>query len=350
MATFNEFGLAGDNLTKREARKIWLQIADTYAQAIKDLEDQVNVVYGKFLAGIKPEDYYNELLKRGRLEALLSNAQKSYSEAATKAGRLQINASRVSITNNYYRQQFALNFGVSADQFVPISDDIVRIAVAGTPKAWEEINARTRARLERTFGNLDNYQPKYGTLTEVLSNNRTRDIGRIRQAINQGIIQGQTGAQVGRNLRRILNTTQSAAERIWRTETHRNRSLGDWANWNQAVNNGIEVCREIVSVLDNRTRAQSADVDGDRDCDGRGFLYPDGNRYEVPGNTGVPAYDINDRERTIQVIPGEDGDTLRRGRNPATGENEVFSYVKFDQWAKEHNLRRNIYGELLPIA
>jgi hypothetical protein len=349
MSTFNEFQLSGYNATKREAGKIWAQIAEEYKRALIEIEAQLDKVYSRLLTGVDPKDYYNVLLQFGRLDSLMDKTIKAYNEAAVKAGKLQINASRVSITNNYYRQQYAVNFALSADTFTAMSDDVVKISVAGTPKAWADINARTQAKIERTFGSLNAYQPKYGTLADVLSKNRNDDIAKIRSAINQGMIQGKSASQVARDLKRIFDTTTSNAERIFRTENHRNRALGDWANFNQAQAEGLDLWREIVSTLDDRTRAQSAAVDGRLDKDGTGFRYPDGNKYLVPGSTGVPRYDINDRERTIEVIPGVDGDKLRRGRNPITGENEVFSYRDFPQWTREHNLRRNRYGELLPV-
>jgi hypothetical protein len=65
-----------------------------------------------------------------------------------------------------------------------------------------------------------------------------------------------------------------------------------------------------------------------------------------PGNSGVPAYDINDRETMVEII-GDEEPGLRRGRNPVTGENETFSYKNFESWAKENGLKKNKYGELL---
>lgn len=36
----------------------------------------------------------------------------------------------------------------------------------------------------------------------------------------------------------------------------------------------------------------------------------------------------------------------RRGRNPTTGENEVFSYKDFDKWRQDNGLEKNKYGEI----
>jgi hypothetical protein len=72
----------------------------------------------------------------------------------------------------------------------------------------------------------------------------------------------------------------------------------------------------------------------------------------TPGTTGNPSYDINDREGVGDLVNGEEP-SIRRGRNPVknpkTGkyETEVFSYKTFDQWAKDNNLTKNKYGQII---
>jgi hypothetical protein len=39
--------------------------------------------------------------------------------------------------------------------------------------------------------------------------------------------------------------------------------------------------------------------------------------------------------------------TIRRGRNPKTGKNEVFSFKDFGEFAKDNGLKKNKYGQLL---
>ena len=376
MATFNRFQKTGYDIATKSAGKVWPLIAQEYKTAMIQIGADLDKVYARILAGVKPEDYYNTMLKYGRLDSLLKSTIKNYNEAAVHAGQLQINASRVSINNSYYLQQYATNFALSADTFTAMSNNVVKISVAGTPKVWADITKDAREKMTATFGNLNTYQPQYGTLTDVLTNNRNITAAKIKSIVNQGMIQGRSASQVARDLRKTFNTTINSAERIFITENHRNRALGDWANYNQSQSIGLELWREIVSTLDSRTRAQSAKVDGRLDKDGTGFRYPNGTKYLVPGSTGVPAYDIRDRERTIQVIPGEDGDELRRGRDPVKSANwekataaerkarklsdgtqiyprseqtDVFSYGNFPEWAKSHGLRKNVYGELLPV-
>ena len=61
---------------------------------------------------------------------------------------------------------------------------------------------------------------------------------------------------------------------------------------------GIEVQKVIMAIRDSRTRDQSRTMN-DQVADENGlFTYPNGVKG-LPGNTGIPEYDINDRETII---------------------------------------------------
>jgi len=99
-------------------------------------------------------------------------------------------------------------------------------------------------------------------------------------------------------------------------------------------------------VIGDRTRPQSAQVDGRMENDDGFFKYPGGALVKIPGNSGVPGWDINDRESVINIIDGVPP-TTRRARDPVTGETDIISFRSFDEWAKENGLTRNRYGQLL---
>jgi hypothetical protein len=102
----------------------------------------------------------------------------------------------------------------------------------------------------------------------------------------------------------------------------------------------------VVAVLDDRTRPQSAQVDGEYENEDGFFEYPGGVLVRVPGNSGVAAWDINDREVVVDEVEGLEPET-RRVRNPETGRNEVISWRNFRTWAQENGLKRNAYGQYL---
>jgi hypothetical protein len=132
----------------------------------------------------------------------------------------------------------------------------------------------------------------------------------------------------------------------------------------QARADGVEVIREIRSVRDDRTRPQSIEVDGLRENENGVFIYPDGMPVDIPGNSGVAAWDINDREQVLDIIPGLEPDSERVRRPgtatraqavrlrdeglPVPGDTYVTGWSNFNTWADFHRLERNRYGELIP--
>jgi hypothetical protein len=119
---------------------------------------------------------------------------------------------------------------------------------------------------------------------------------------------------------------------------------GNYLNSRAMIDQGFDIVRVWDAVLDNRTRSQSAGMDGQRENESGEFVYPDGRTAAYPGTSGNPAYDINERCAANDLIDGENPDK-RRVRNPETGESEVITYKKFPQWAEENGLTRNKYGE-----
>ncbi len=356
--TYRQMQERAIRLTQQEVAALQRQVVEEYRIGRNAILRSVRRLYNNVLAGVDPTEWSRTVTRYGRLQTLLDSVTIAYLSAARKAGTIIRNTSALAMQNNYYRNQFATLFILSGDiRILPfLNEKLVELSVLGTEEAWQNIQAAELARIERAFGSASEYAPRYGTLKEVLTSNQLRDADRIRmiirQGISQGILRGQSFDQARgallRNLNGIFNTTASNVQRIIRTETHRTQSLGHYANYRASLAAGVQVFRQIIAVRDDGTRPQSVEVDGEVDRTGEGFLYPNGERYQVPGNTGVAAYDINDRERVIQMVPGVPP-TQQRARNPVTGRNEVMSFRDFDVWAREKGLRRNRYGALLPV-
>ena len=62
-----------------------------------------------------------------------------------------------------------------------------------------------------------------------------------------------------------------------------------------------------------------------------------------PGNSGVAAWDINDRETVVNTIRGVPP-TARVGVNPVTGETEVFDWTTYPEWAAANGMRQDKNG------
>lgn len=330
-------GIATDkptNLTK--------QLLDNYSKAYKSITGELKDIYAKFLTGVKPENYYNEIIKYQRLSNILKQVSDEYTAAAKVAGLEQIKISKLAISNQYYSNQYAVNWfsGTKGKTFyTPINKNAVDVSVYGTEKIWAELSAKQREQLKPLL-------PKHGTLADVLRNNSTKDLTKLKQIITQAMITGQPYTKTAAEIKKLLNTTANNALRIVRTETIRNQNSGAYLNTLAAIDKGISLKRMAVETLDGRTRPQSAAIDGQIVGADQPFIYPGGLKVMIIGNSGVAEYDINDRGRSIDLVEGLEPDE-RSGVNPVTGEKEIASYINFQEWADDMGLKINDYGQIV---
>lgn len=346
--TLERFQGAADADIDKQVMALNRALTGHYREARNQIQQELERLYARVLDGVDPDSYYAVAVKFDRLSKLQGQVRTAYLEAARKAGVTVREASSLAMSNSYYMNQYALSTTVGAAQgvtlgFNALPREVVELAVSGAAERFAELERKYRARL----GPLNNYVPSSGsTLREILLNRRNADLKRVQDAVVQALIQGKSVSRATTDLTRSMAIARNNAERIIRTETHRTRSLGHYAASQDAKSRGARIRRQIVSVLDDRTRAQSASVDGQFEDESGQFTYPGGVKVTVPGNSGNPAWDINDRERVIDVVEGWEPET-RRARNPATGENEVIGMQSFQSWAESVGLRRNRYGELV---
>lgn len=342
------------NLTKVEIKALSREVVTQYRLAIKSIEDQLDKVYADILSGVSPDDYYNTMIKRNRLQALLNQTREDYIGFSRTAGIKTRQSISLGFSNVYYRKAYTTNWLVSEYTPVVLPKSLIELTTLGTKTAWDNI----KKGVVEKYGKKINYIPREGTLSSLLVNNRTTELAKIQSALTQGFISGSSKTSMMTNIKNIigneliknkqltLSGAKASAMRIVRTETNRTMNLGSYAQSKAADSEGVEIEREMVAVLDNKTRAQSAGMDGQRVGIDEPFVYPGNVRAMTPGTTGVKKFDINDRETVIDIVNGE-SPKIRRGRNPETGKNEVFEYKSFDTWAKDNNLTKNKYGEIV---
>ena len=353
MPNWRRFQQDGFARTELEIEAIEAEVIQIYRDALRSIEDDLRRAYSR-LAGVDPADagYYNALIRTGRLDGLLRAVNDNYRRYARQSGRSIASASRVGIVNNYYRQLYAAQWAADVS-FSAIPDDLVELAVFGTESAFREY----RRRNERLYGPPGVYQPAYGTLSRVLQRNDDVQARRIRETIIQGLIRGDsftksvdairqhTGREIVRGGARTLTGSKAQAIRIIRTERTRILNAGSYARSRYLESQGIEVMKRWVATLDTRLRDAHSRLDG--------VTIPVDERFQVdgdsalyPGNFSQVSLNVNCRCTTIDILPGFEP-LVRRGRNPVTGRNEVFSYQDFPEWASQNNLVRTRSGGLV---
>lgn len=354
LAQLNESGFKS---TQAETKRFNTLLAQQYKKALDQIRADTQILYNKITAKftpvqlgkileINPAFLYTESLKFDRLQALQKKIQTEFVKASIAAGNITVESSKLAISNNFYKQQFGVIFANASPislSFTVLNPAVVEISVLGTPTVWKKIGQDAVDRISKKYGDLSKYQPKHGSLTSTILNNRVKDLQKIQSSVVQGLIQGKSFQQTAKDVKQVLDSTASQALTVVRTESHRNMAAGDFANFNQSVNQGMEMQRQILSVLDDRTRPQSQAVDARIADENNQFHYPGGLLVDFPGNTGVASIDINDRETVISIIDGQSPE-LRRGRSPVTGKNEVMSFKDYNQWMSDNNFTQNKTG------
>ena len=351
--TWKKFRDESFRLTEKDSEKMIPHIISQYKQAIKDIEEKIKKVHTQILSGLNPDDYYNAMLKHNRLEKLLDSVSRDYMKYSKKAGKLIGQSGQIAFSNNYYRSLYSVQW-LSNISFSIVPKDLIELSVYGTQDAWKAYQKTAK----KVFGSGLNYIPKYGTLTEILTQNRNKEIDLIQRAITQNLIQGNSYQKTARALREIIGRTvvkdgvksatgfMSNAVRIVRTENNRIMNQAATANTERAKSEGIDVVRVWSASLDRRTRPEHANLDGKKE-NKDGFFDSSYGPIKGPGLFPTVGQNVNCRCTTWESVDGS-SPALRRGRSPITGENEVFEYKDFKQWATENGLKTNKYGQMIP--
>jgi hypothetical protein len=112
------------------------------------------------------------------------------------------------------------------------------------------------------------------------------------------------------------------------------------------MNAGVDVGREVVEVMDGRTRSQSSSINGQRQKGDDPFIYPGGLKVDIIGNSGVAAYDIQDRGGAVDTIEGIEPNTID-GLNPVTGTGGTANFSDFNKWMDLNDLKFSDTGRII---
>lgn len=324
--TFQKAQETGYLLTEKHIKQIATDVYKQYRIAEQSIIEELEILYSK-LNDIAPEDYYNWAIKFNRLKTLLQKVRKNYTSWSKKAGGLIKKAGTVAFTENYYRQQFVLtwfspNAGVDL-KFTFVNDDLVNYAVTGLPESWKKIPDRFDKNL---------YTPKYGTLTDILVNNRIREMNKVATAITQQLILGKSYSNTATRIKGLFGESRYNALRVIRTESTRLLNQGAFTNSVNAIQQGLGVAKEWLATLDTRTRDTHGALDG-KEVEIKKYFRIGGDKALYPGGFEMVKNNVNCRCSYIDKIKGM-GPTVRRGKNPSTGKNEVFSWKDYNTWVK----------------
>lgn len=353
MATFQQGQELAQSLTEKEMAALWRTVLQTYRDVNKKINDDIAKVYAKYLTGNNPEDYYNIMIQYDRLGRLNQQIIDEYTKASKLAGVTIAKSSQLGFTNTFYREQYTLTFMSQIPMtFSIVNPAIVESSVFGTAELWKAIQTDA---IKRIYGDPKQYVPRAGSLTDILSRNRMSEIEKIRSALSAGLLSGDSYRDITSTIHRIIGEelvkdgskaytgAKASSALIVRTEGTRNLNAGFSASLHDAKAQGLGVEKEWLTAFinsrdthktANRQRVELDDV----------FIVGQATG-QFPGSMSTGKENYNCQCTHIGVIDGIEPQ-LQRGRNPITGESEIFSYRGFDEWAANNGLVPDEFGVL----
>jgi len=276
-----------------------------YKTALDDIRVQLSKVYEKYAkAGSLT---YAEMSKFNRLEKLQSQLSDILGPTLSKNGRLVENLRKVQYQESFYRHAWAIDQSAGVNlRWGLFNTEVVKAAV--NAPGWRDLKNIAIKTLKRdAFTKLD-------------------------RTITQGLIRGDSYNKMARAIKEdVLERSASNAERIARTEAHRASVQGQLKTYEDAEKLGVEIQRIWDATLDNKTRPEHGELDGQA-ANEEGFFRTAVGPVEGPGLSGVPSFDINCRCAVRPQVKDYEP-KVRRIRDEG-----VQPYITYSEWAKKKGL------------
>ena len=162
----------------------------------------------------------------------------------------------------------------------------------------------------------------------------------VNNAITSAIIQGKSIDGIADDLQsRISSLNRNSAVAAARTGITCAQNAGSLSSMKELAATGVEVQKEWVATLDDRTRESHRMLDGERrgldECFSNGLMYP--------GASGSASETWRCRCTMTSYLPDVDtSDAVRWSRNPSTGKKEYVPEVKYSEWIKAKTSKKAI--------
>jgi SPP1 gp7 family putative phage head morphogenesis protein len=290
-----------DKLTLSKEEALTNELIGAYQLALKETRGKIAMVYEKYsVDGVLD---IVAMKKNARLPALIASIADELKTLYAKSGKLMPENLSEIYKLNYYYTGFAIEgmAGVNLN-YALISPAVVEAAI------------------QMPIGGL--------TLNKRLQQHRNEIILNTRQQITQGIIQGESIDKMGRRIKGLYDGDASKAVLIARTETNRARNTGKQESYNTASDLGVKFKKVWVATLDDRTRDEHAELDGQY-ANEDGIFEVAGYSAEFPGDFGDPEMDCNCRCTTRTEFEGLEP-SLRKDNETK----DYIPYQKYNEWMK----------------
>ena len=159
----------------------------------------------------------------------------------------------------------------------------------------------------------------------------------MQDILAEGLAQGKGYSVVGREISERMGVGANNAVRIARTEMHRSQQAGRMDSIREADEMGVKMIKVWSSSLDDVTREEHQDLDGQKREIDEDFEI-DGMTASEPGAFGIAQLDINCRCSVRSEIKGYEPE-LRYRRDKLGKEGEVSEFTDYHEWVKDREER-----------
>ena len=158
---------------------------------------------------------------------------------------------------------------------------------------------------------------------------------KMTSAVAQGVLQGEAIPKIASRLRNVTDMSYRASIRNARTMLTSSENLGRQASFERAQDMGIEMEKQWLATLDDRTRDSHALMDGERVPLDENFS----NGLEYPADpSGDPEEIYNCRCTMVTAIKGFE----KALTDFDLSENEKLGGMSYDEWKDAHREQEGI--------
>lgn len=343
----------GHTLTDKALAKLERRIAEIYKIAADELQETIDSYFESFqkrdeamkaLVGTEQNgrvwteaDYkqwrLNQIARGERYQSLRDRIAKRYTDA---------NGVAISYINDATPGIYSLNRNYAAYTIEKVAGDVGF-------DLWDE---RTVRRLISSQPDLMPYYPKAAALKRGIDLEYGKK--QITASVTSSILQGKSIKGIADDLqRRIPTMSRDSAIRTARTAVTGAQNAGRMDSYVAAKKMGIDLKREWMATLDNRTRHAHAMLDGQVADIDKPFKI-DGYEIMFPGDKSAPGYLVyNCRCTLVADIAGIDTSGGKRSaRDPATGKSVQINDMTYQEWAgwKEKATRVDKIEKFVPAG
>lgn len=330
---------AGHLETEAEIKKLEKEIRKEYQKAAKEVEDKLN----KYMSSFSAKD---EIKKKQVADKILTQEEydkwrigqlavgKRWEEMKDSLASDLANTSEIarSTARGYMPEVYALNHNYATFQ-------VEQSSLLDTSYTLYD-----RQTVERLFREKPKLMPPMSAKTaEKMRREKLKKWNeqKIQSAVMQGILQGESIPKIARRMRDVTDMDYKASIRNARTSITSAQNGGRMDAYHRAEDLGIHQKKQWLSTLDDRTRHEHVDLDGQRQELDDPFIVTgdDGTEYEImfPGAPDAnPAMVYNCRCTMITTFDGYD----KQASDFDLTQNEKLGGMTYEEWKEAHGTQK----------